>query len=94
MSIGMTPFRALYGYDASTFVDIVYKDNTAPTTKDWIQESQDILWVLKENLQVAQNQQKIYANKHQTERNFEVGDLVFLRLQPYRPSSLKKSGVE
>ena len=28
------------------------------------------------------------------ERSFEVGGLVFLRLQPYKQSSLKKSGAE
>jgi hypothetical protein len=43
MSIGMTPFRALYGYDAPTFVDQIFGDNRAPKAKDWIQESQDIL---------------------------------------------------
>ena len=49
---------------------------------------------MKENLQTAQNQQKLYADKHKIERSFEVGDLVYLRLQPYRQSSLKKKGVE
>jgi hypothetical protein len=34
------------------------------------------------------------ADRNRIERNFEVGDLVFLRLQPYRWSSLKKSGAE
>jgi hypothetical protein len=50
--------------------------------------------LLKENLQTAQNRQKISADRHRIERNFEVGDLVFLRLRPYRQSSLKKSGAE
>jgi hypothetical protein len=36
----------------------------------------------------------MYANRHRVEHNFEVGDLVFLRLQSYRQSSLKKSGAE
>ena len=59
-----------------------------------IQDSQDILKILKENLQIAQNQQNLYADKHRIERSFEVGDLVYLRLQPYRQSSLKKKGAE
>jgi hypothetical protein len=94
MSIGMTPFRALYGYDAPSFVDLAFGDSRAPKAKDWIQESQDILKTLKDNLQMAQNQQKIYADRHRVECTFEVGDLVFLRLQPYRQSSLKKSGAK
>ena len=31
---------------------------------------------------------------HRVERSFEVGDFVYLRLQPYRQSSLKKKGAE
>jgi len=84
MSIGMPPFRALYGYDALSFVDIIFGDSQAPKAKDWIQESQDILKALKNNLLMAQNQQKVYAHRHRIERQFEEGDLVFLRLQPYR----------
>jgi hypothetical protein len=40
MSIGMTPFRALYGYDAPTLVEFVFGENKAPKAKDWIIESQ------------------------------------------------------
>ena len=32
----------------------------------------------------------MYADKHRIARSFEVGDFVYLRLQPYRQSSLKK----
>jgi hypothetical protein len=46
------------------------------------------------NLQVARNRQKVNVDRHKIERSFEVGDLVFLRLQPYMQSSLKKSRAE
>ena len=34
------------------------------------------------------------VDKHRIDCIFEVANLVFLRLQPYRQSSLKKSGFE
>ena len=34
---------------------------------------------------------KQQADQHRSERSFEVGDSVFLRLQPYKQMSLKKS---
>ena len=57
----MTPFKALYGYEALNFADIVFGDSREPKKKDWVQDNQDILKVLKENIQVDQNQQKLYA---------------------------------
>ena len=80
MTVGMTPFRALYGYDASTFADRIFGDCRAPKPKEWIQEGQDILKILRENIQAAQNQHKIYAYKNIVERSFEVGDFVYLHL--------------
>jgi hypothetical protein len=34
---------------------------------------------------------KQQADKHRSERSFEVGDWVFLRLQPYKQMSLKQA---
>lgn len=94
MSIRMTPFRVLYGYDAIYFIDLALPDSQAPLAKYWIMDQRDILRALRDNIQQAQNQQKLYAGRHRTEWSFKVGDRVFLRLQPYRQSSLKKSGSE
>jgi hypothetical protein len=88
MSIGMTPFRALYGYDAPILIDLVFGKSRAPKTKDWITESQEILKLLKENLQTAQNRQKMSVDRHKIECSFDVGDLVFLRLQPIVAGSI------
>jgi hypothetical protein len=93
-SIGMSPFRALYGYDPLSFGEISFSDSREPMVQDWIQQGQDILKELKHHLQRAQNQQKVQAYKHKVDRNFEVGDLVYLRLQPYRQASIKRSRAD
>ena len=60
----MTPFKAFYGYDAPKFVDLIFGYWRDQKDKDCLQESQDILKALKEDLQVAQNQQKMNVNKN------------------------------
>jgi len=63
MSIRMSPFRALYGYVAPTFVETVFGDGRVPVAKDCVEESQRILRVVKGNLQATQNQRKIYVDR-------------------------------
>lgn len=43
---------------------------------------------------MAQNQLRAFADRHGVEHRFEIGDLVYFRLQPYRQSSLRKNSVE
>ena len=94
MSVWMNPFKALYGYEATTFGDLIIQESRIPGAKEFIQKSTDIMKVLKDNLCHAQDQQKIYADQKWVERSFQIGDLVFLRLQLYKQSSLKISGAE
>ena len=37
MSIGMYPFKEIYGYDASNFIDQIFGDSRAPKAMDWIE---------------------------------------------------------
>jgi hypothetical protein len=90
----MTPFRALYSYDTLSFVEISFGDGRALMVQDWVQKSQDILRELKDHIQWAHNQQKVQADKHRVECTFEVGDLAYLRIQPYKQASIKRSGAE
>ena len=72
MSIGMPTFKALYGYNALTFVEMIFGDSRAPKTKYWVEESQVILNILKDNLQVAQNQQNNMQIDIEKKRNFRL----------------------
>lgn len=46
------------------------------------------LLLLKENLKVARDRMKTYVDLHRTEREFQVGDFVYLQIQPYRQISI------
>jgi hypothetical protein len=37
---------------------------------------------IRQRLKEAQDRQKIYADAHRTDRNYEVGDQVFIRIRP------------
>ena len=56
-----------------------------------IEHQQQVLQLLKDNLVLAQNRMKQRADQHHSERSFDVGDWLFLRLQPYKKMSLKKA---
>jgi hypothetical protein len=45
----------------------------------------------RNHLTMAQNRMKQQTDQHHNERSFEVGDWVFLRLQPYKQMSLKEA---
>ena len=43
-------------------------------------------------MNIAQNRMKQQADRNRTKRSFEVGDWVFVKLQPYKQLSLKQKG--
>lgn len=44
--------------------------------------------LMKHHLQRAQNRMKQIADSHRTERTFKEGDWVYMKLQPYRQTSV------
>ena len=62
--------------------------------EDHIGNQQEVLKLLKDNLVMEQNRMKKQADQHHREREFEAGDWVFLRLQPYKQISLEKKNKD
>ena len=83
----MTPFMALYGYHPPSITSSLREKVQA--MEDHIEHQQEVLQILKDNLNLAQNQMKQQAYQHHIERIFYVGDWVFLRLQPFKQISLQ-----
>jgi hypothetical protein len=87
----MTPFMALYGYHPPSITSSLKEKSKVQAVEDHIEHQQQVLQILKDNLTMAQNRMKQQADQHRSERSFEVGDWVFLRLQPYKQMSLKQA---
>jgi hypothetical protein len=87
----MTPFMALYGYHPPSITSSLKEKSKVQAVEDHIENQQQILQILKDNLTMVQNRMKQQADQHRSERSFEVGDWVFLRLQPYKQMSLKQA---
>jgi DNA-binding ferritin-like protein len=87
----MTPFMALYGYHPPSITSSLKEKSKVQAVEDHIENQQQILQILKDNLTMVQNRMKQQADQHRSERSFEVGDWVFLRIQPYKQMSLKQA---
>jgi hypothetical protein len=87
-STGFTPFEAIYGYAPPALLSYVPGTSTNLAVDSLLRDRTTVLTLLKEHLHQAQNRMKTYADKHRSDRQFNVGDWVYLRLQPYRQKSV------
>uniref|UniRef100_A0A2N9J8Y4 Reverse transcriptase n=1 Tax=Fagus sylvatica TaxID=28930 RepID=A0A2N9J8Y4_FAGSY len=56
--------------------------------EDHLSQRQQALALLKANLAAAQERMRLQTDKHRQEREFQVGDWVYLRLQPFKQRSM------
>ena len=87
-AIKLTPYETLYGIPPPKLIDYIFGLTKAEAMESYMSTRAQILEVLKQNLIIAQERMNFQADKHRSERSFEVGDWVYLRLQPYRQQSL------
>ena len=89
-STGMTPFQALYGC-LPPQIPIYHNGMSSVHEVDQSLEARDeLLRQLKINLETSINHMKQIADQKRRDVSFEVGDLVFLKLHPYRQQTAFK----
>jgi hypothetical protein len=81
------PFEALYGYHARLLaINPSYATHSEVVT--WTSDRQWMDQLLQQHQHRAKHRMKKQADQHRSERSFLVGDMVYLKLQPYVQSSL------
>lgn len=87
-SLGCSPFKALYGHEPNMGALSVNQPISDQGVEAVVNERAQQMEVLKKHLAAAQNRMKLYADRQRTERIFQVGDKVLLKLQPYAQTTV------
>ena len=77
-SVNMIPFESLYGRRWNTLVSWDNPAERKVVRPELLKEMEDQMLKIKHILKDAQDRQKIYADKNRIDREFKVGDHVFL----------------
>ena len=83
----MSPYEASYGRRCRTPVTWDNPVNKVVLGTELFKEMEQEVVKIKQNLKPAQDRQKSYVDKHRVNREFNVGDHVYLRVRA-RKSSL------
>lgn len=91
---GTTPFTVVYGREPPSLFPYVMGETKNAELEQQLIDRDDMLKLLRNNLKRAQDRMKNQANHKRRDLTFQVGDLVFLKIQPYRQKSLAKRRYE
>ena len=84
----MSPFEALYEYPPPLIQEIALPCNISEEAQVTLKEKDHMIKTLQQNLAQAQQRMKKFADQNRTEREFAEGDVVYLKMQPYREIAL------
>lgn len=87
-SLATTPFKVLYGHEPRQLGITGIEHCRVPDLQQWLTDRALMQQLVQQHLLRAQKYMKYQADKHRTDRNFDVGDWVYLKVQPYVQSSL------
>ena len=85
--IQMAPYETLYERKCRSPIywdEVGEKKILDPTTVSWMEDAHEKVKVIRQRLQTGQSRQKSCADNRRKDLEFEVGDLVFLKITPLR----------
>ena len=80
----MTPFKVVYGRDPPSLLDYISSTSRTEAVDQLLSDRQTLLQLLKSNLLKAQSYMKKSADGRRRDEHFQVGDIVWVKLQHYR----------
>ncbi|CAH9095874.1 unnamed protein product [Cuscuta epithymum] len=84
----MSPFQVVFGRPPPSVLHYEIDTKDPCSLKELLQQRDQLLKTVKANLTKAQHYMKGQADKKRRDFQFNVGDLVLVKLQPYRQHSV------
>ncbi|GKC96593.1 retrotransposable element Tf2 [Tanacetum coccineum] len=85
-----TPYEAVYCQTLPIHVPYIPGDSRVEEVDRTLQVREGAIKMLKFHLKRSQDRMRSQANKHRTNRQLEVNDWVYLKLQPHRQVSISQ----
>jgi hypothetical protein len=92
-SLNMTPFQALYGFPPPLISELSASGPSDLDAKEFLLAKQEMITQLKRTLEQAQARTMKYADAKRVERTFDIGDMAYLKMQPYRMAAFGLRGA-
>ncbi|GKC98248.1 putative mitochondrial protein, partial [Tanacetum coccineum] len=92
-AINTTPFEVVYGQKPPVHLLYLAEESNVEEVDRSMQAREQVLNMLKFLLKRAQDRMVNLANKSKTNRSFEVGNWVLLKLQPHRQLPVRQGDV-
>ncbi|GJS76205.1 retrotransposon-related protein [Tanacetum coccineum] len=89
-SINTTPFEVVYGQKPPVHLPYLAGESSVEVVDRSMLAREQVLSMLKFHLKRAQDRMVSLANKNRTDRSFDVGTWVFLKLQPHRQVTVRQ----
>ncbi|XP_022723794.1 uncharacterized protein LOC111280634 [Durio zibethinus] len=86
--IHISPYEAVYGQPLLLHLPCFAAESLVATVDRSLQARGAALKMLKYYLRRAQEKMKVMAHNKKIEREFQIGDWVYLKLQPYRQQTI------
>ncbi|KAK2387384.1 hypothetical protein QL285_061173 [Trifolium repens] len=93
-STGTTPFEIVYGKKPPSLPQYLAGTSTIEALDASLTDRELILQTLRKKLLKAQEDIKKFADRHRTPHTFKEGDYVYVKLRPYRQTSVAGHRVQ
>jgi len=83
-----TSYEIVFGQPPPIYLPYIPGKSKVNLVNRSLTKREELLKILKFHLRRAQHKMKQNADKHRADKNYSIGDLVYVKLHPYRQISV------